>query len=131
MQEALDWLDRLDDLPEDTPEADLLALIADLNADPAIHGILVQLPLPGHIDAGKVIQAIDPDKDVDGFHFINVGRLATGEMDQAFVPCTPAQQQASPSQPFAGAWFWHFVVPLSPLATAAADAAAPSAIAIC
>ncbi|MFP1632969.1 bifunctional methylenetetrahydrofolate dehydrogenase/methenyltetrahydrofolate cyclohydrolase FolD [Zhengella sp. ZM62] len=78
------------DLPEDTPEADLLALIADLNADPAIHGILVQLPLPGHIDAGKVIQAIDPDKDVDGFHFINVGRLATGELDQAFVPCTPA-----------------------------------------
>lgn len=78
------------DLPDDMPEADLLALIADLNADPAIHGILVQLPLPGHIDAGKVIQAIDPDKDVDGFHFINVGRLATGEMDQAFVPCTPA-----------------------------------------
>lgn len=78
------------DLPEDTPEDALLALIAGLNADPAIHGILVQLPLPAHIDAGKVIQAIDPDKDVDGFHFINVGRLATGELDQAFVPCTPA-----------------------------------------
>ena len=78
------------DLPESTSQDDLLALIADLNADPLIHGILVQLPLPGHIDAGKVIQAIDPDKDVDGFHFINVGRLATGELDQAFVPCTPA-----------------------------------------
>ncbi|PHP66281.1 bifunctional methylenetetrahydrofolate dehydrogenase/methenyltetrahydrofolate cyclohydrolase FolD [Zhengella mangrovi] len=78
------------DLPETTAEIDLLALIADLNADPSIHGILVQLPLPAHIDSGKVIQAIDPDKDVDGFHFINVGRLATGELDQAFVPCTPA-----------------------------------------
>ncbi|MCB1426414.1 MAG: bifunctional methylenetetrahydrofolate dehydrogenase/methenyltetrahydrofolate cyclohydrolase FolD [Zhengella sp.] len=78
------------DLPESTSQDDLLALIADLNADPLIHGILVQLPLPGHIDSGKVIQAIDPDKDVDGFHFINVGRLATGELDQAFVPCTPA-----------------------------------------
>ena len=78
------------DLAEDTDEATLLALIADLNADPAIHGILVQLPLPAHIDAGRVIQSIDPDKDVDGFHFVNVGKLSTGETGTAFVPCTPA-----------------------------------------
>ncbi len=77
-------------LPEDTTEADLLALIDELNNDPAIHGILVQLPLPKHVDAGRVIQTISPDKDVDGFHFINVGKLGTGEMETAFVPCTPA-----------------------------------------
>lgn len=77
-------------LPETTSEKDLLALIGDLNSDPAIHGILVQLPLPGHIDSGKVIQAISPDKDVDGFHFINVGKLGAGVLDTAFVPCTPA-----------------------------------------
>ncbi|TGV40893.1 bifunctional methylenetetrahydrofolate dehydrogenase/methenyltetrahydrofolate cyclohydrolase, partial [bacterium M00.F.Ca.ET.168.01.1.1] len=53
-------------------------------------GILVQLPLPDHIDAGKVIQAIAPEKDVDGFHFVNVGKLGTGELETAFVPCTPA-----------------------------------------
>lgn len=75
---------------EDTSEADLLALIGTLNEDPAIHGILVQLPLPGHIDSGRVIQTISPDKDVDGFHFINVGKLGTGETSTAFVPCTPA-----------------------------------------
>lgn len=77
-------------LPETTVETDLLTLIAKLNADDAIHGILVQLPLPKHIDTGKVIQAIAPDKDVDGFHFINVGKLGSGEIDTAFVPCTPA-----------------------------------------
>jgi len=77
-------------LPADTTEADLLDLIGTLNADPDIHGILVQLPLPGHIDSGKVIQTISPDKDVDGFHFINVGKLGTGELSSAFVPCTPA-----------------------------------------
>ncbi|RAZ85705.1 bifunctional methylenetetrahydrofolate dehydrogenase/methenyltetrahydrofolate cyclohydrolase FolD [Mesorhizobium hawassense] len=77
-------------LPADTTEEQLLMIIGDLNADPAIHGILVQLPLPGHIDAGKVIQTIAPEKDVDGFHFINVGKLGTGELDTAFVPCTPA-----------------------------------------
>ena len=77
-------------LAEDTSEADLLGLIDDLNADDTIHGILVQLPLPGHIDEGKVIQAIDPDKDVDGFSFINVGKLGTGQFGNAFVPCTPA-----------------------------------------
>ena len=77
-------------LPADTPEADLLALIAKLNADPAIHGILVQLPLPAHIDSGRVIQTIAPEKDVDGFTFVNVGKLGTGEVETAFVPCTPA-----------------------------------------
>ena len=61
-----------------------------LNADPAIHGILVQLPLPKHIDEAKVLLAIDPDKDVDGFHPVNVGRLASGARDEALVPCTPA-----------------------------------------
>ena len=78
------------DLPENTSAEGLLSLIDSLNNDPKIHGILVQLPLPGHIDEGRVIQAIDPDKDVDGFHFINVGRLGTGELGSAFVPCTPA-----------------------------------------
>ena len=77
-------------LAEDTSKADLIALIETLNADPAIHGILVQLPLPGHIDSGAIIQTIDPDKDVDGFTFVNVGRLGTGEVESAFVPCTPA-----------------------------------------
>jgi methylenetetrahydrofolate dehydrogenase (NADP+)/methenyltetrahydrofolate cyclohydrolase len=74
-------------LPETTSRADLLTLIADLNADPGIHGILVQLPLPGHIDAPAVLGAIDPDKDVDGFHVVNVGRLAVGL--PGLVPCTP------------------------------------------
>jgi methylenetetrahydrofolate dehydrogenase (NADP+)/methenyltetrahydrofolate cyclohydrolase len=77
-------------LAAETSEKDLLALIADLNSDPTIHGILVQLPLPGHVDAGRVIQTIAPEKDVDGFHFVNVGKLVTGEMETAFVPCTPA-----------------------------------------
>ena len=77
-------------LPADTTEEQLLKIIGDLNADQSIHGILVQLPLPGHIDAGKVIQTIAPEKDVDGFHFINVGKLGTGELETAFVPCTPA-----------------------------------------
>jgi len=74
-------------LPAETPEADLLALVAQLNADEAVDGILVQLPLPDHIDAQKVIAAIDPDKDVDGFHPVNAGRLATGL--PGLVPCTP------------------------------------------
>ncbi len=77
-------------LPAETSEDALVALVEELNADPAIHGILVQLPLPGHIDEARIIQTIDPDKDVDGFHFINVGRLGTGALDSAFVPCTPA-----------------------------------------
>ena len=74
-------------LPADTTQAALLALVAALNADPAIDGILVQLPLPAHIDAAAVIAAIDPDKDVDGFHVVNAGRLAVGAA--GFVPCTP------------------------------------------
>ncbi|WP_126976890.1 bifunctional methylenetetrahydrofolate dehydrogenase/methenyltetrahydrofolate cyclohydrolase FolD [Frigidibacter oleivorans] len=74
-------------LPADTAEADLLALIARLNADPAVHGILVQLPLPPQMDAARVIGAIDPAKDVDGFHVTNAGRLAVGL--PAMVPCTP------------------------------------------
>ena len=74
-------------LPASTPEAELLALVGRLNADPKVHGILVQLPLPKHIDSQKVLTAIDPAKDVDGFHPINAGRLATGE--PALVPCTP------------------------------------------
>jgi methylenetetrahydrofolate dehydrogenase (NADP+) / methenyltetrahydrofolate cyclohydrolase len=77
-------------LAAETTQTDLLGIIAALNADPAIHGILVQLPLPKHIDAGRVIQAIAPEKDVDGFHFVNVGKLGTGELATAFVPCTPA-----------------------------------------
>ncbi len=74
-------------LPADVPAETLLALVADLNADPGIDGILVQLPLPKHIDAQTVIAAIDPDKDVDGFAPVNAGRLATGL--PGFVPCTP------------------------------------------
>jgi methylenetetrahydrofolate dehydrogenase (NADP+)/methenyltetrahydrofolate cyclohydrolase len=74
-------------LPAETSEAELLALVARLNGDAAVHGILVQLPLPGHIDSAKVINAIDPAKDVDGFHISNVGLLATGQ--KAMVPCTP------------------------------------------
>jgi len=77
-------------LPAETSEAELLKLIGELNADDTIHGILVQLPVPDHIDDGKVIQAISPDKDVDGFSFVNVGRLVTGQLGSAFVPCTPA-----------------------------------------
>lgn len=74
-------------LPADTPEAELLALIKQLNLDPSVHGILVQLPLPQHIDEALVINAIDPAKDVDGFHISNAGLLATGQ--KAMVPCTP------------------------------------------
>jgi len=74
-------------LAADTAQADLLALIARLNADPAVHGILVQLPLPAGLDAQAVINAIDPAKDVDGLHPINAGRLATGL--PALTPCTP------------------------------------------
>ncbi len=78
-------------LAADTPEATLLALVQDLNQDPAVHGILVQLPLPAQIDSQKVLDSIDPAKDVDGFHVINAGRLMTGAKgDKApLVPCTP------------------------------------------
>jgi len=74
-------------LPAETSEADLLALIDKLNNDPACHGILVQLPLPKHIDSAKVLVAVNPDKDVDGFHVVNVGKLSTGQ--DALVACTP------------------------------------------
>lgn len=74
-------------LADDVSEAELLALIERLNDDPAVHGILVQLPLPDHLDSALVINAIDPAKDVDGFHISNVGLLGTGQ--QAMVPCTP------------------------------------------
>ncbi len=77
-------------LAADTSEASLLALVTQLNEDDAIHGILVQLPLPGHIDETKVLRLIRPEKDVDGFHPVNVGLLATGARDTALVPCTPA-----------------------------------------
>jgi len=75
-------------LPAETSQADLLALIGKLNADPAVHGILVQLPLPKQIDEGAVLAAIDPLKDVDGFHAVNVGRLWSGD-PRVLVPCTP------------------------------------------
>ncbi len=74
-------------LPADVSQAALMTLIDQLNIDPQVHGILVQLPLPAHLDPNEVIQAINPDKDVDGFHISNAGRLATGH--PALVPCTP------------------------------------------
>ena len=74
-------------LPEETTQAELLAVVERLNGDRAIHGILVQLPLPPQIGADAVLAAIDPDKDVDGFHVVNAGRLATG--GRGLVPCTP------------------------------------------
>lgn len=76
----------------ETPEAELLAVIDRLNADPAVHGILVQMPVPKHIDAQKVIRRIDPMKDVDGFHPINAGKVLIGDAD-GFAPCTPAGVQ--------------------------------------
>lgn len=75
-------------LPADTSEAELLALVAGLNADPTVNGILVQLPLPKHLDEEKVILAIDPAKDVDAFHPVNVGKIMIGNF--TFAPCTPA-----------------------------------------
>lgn len=76
------------DLSPDTSREDLLALVEQLNDDPAVHGILVQLPVPEQIDSNAVLAAIDPDKDVDGFHVVNAGRLATGS-GAPLVPCTP------------------------------------------
>jgi len=77
-----------DSQPEGISQEDLLALIDKYNKDPQIHGILVQLPLPKHIDESKILYAIDPDKDVDGFHPVNVGKLMIGEAN--YLPCTPA-----------------------------------------
>ena len=79
-------------LPAETPEAELLALLDRLNADRAVHGILVQLPLPGHMDSGKVLLRMKPEKDVDGFHPVNVGKLVIGDRT-GFRPCTPAGVQ--------------------------------------
>ena len=79
-----------DNQPEDIAQEDLLALIDKYNNDPEINGILVQLPLPKHIDDKKVLNAIDPDKDVDAFHPVNVGRLMIGGDEVRFLPCTPA-----------------------------------------
>lgn len=77
-------------LPEDSAQDDVINLIEQLNADPAVHGILVQLPLPSQLNEEKITQAILPGKDVDGFHFQNIGMLTAGNTDSAFVPCTPA-----------------------------------------
>ncbi|MDX1622736.1 MAG: bifunctional 5,10-methylenetetrahydrofolate dehydrogenase/5,10-methenyltetrahydrofolate cyclohydrolase [Gemmatimonadota bacterium] len=77
-------------LPEDTPQENLLDRVRELNGNPEVHGILVQLPLPPQIDPPAVVRAIDPGKDVDGFHPENVGKVALGELETAFVPATPA-----------------------------------------
>ena len=84
----LDFYSIQDNPPPDLSEADLLALIDKYNKDPKLHGILVQLPLPKHVDSNKVLYAIDPNKDVDAFHPVNVGRILIG--NYAFLPCTPA-----------------------------------------
>ncbi|MDG2288579.1 MAG: bifunctional methylenetetrahydrofolate dehydrogenase/methenyltetrahydrofolate cyclohydrolase FolD [Woeseiaceae bacterium] len=77
-------------LADDASQNEVLQLISELNDDDAIHGILVQLPLPRHLDELAITQAIEPTKDVDGFHFINIGKLTAGQMSDAFTPCTPA-----------------------------------------
>ena len=77
-------------LPGDTSQDDVLALVGSLNDDPAIHGILVQLPLPGHLDEETITQSVAPGKDVDGFHYVNIGKLTAGHTADAFIPCTPA-----------------------------------------
>ncbi len=76
-------------MAETASEADVLAVVEELNNDPNVHGILVQLPVPKQINSNKILRTISPDKDVDGFHPVNVGLLTSGQMDQAFVPCTP------------------------------------------
>lgn len=77
-------------LPEETSEAELVAAVEALNRNPTVDGILVQLPLPKHIDSSRIIQLVAPEKDVDGFNAINVGRLGSGDLANALVPCTPA-----------------------------------------
>lgn len=77
-------------LPETTTQDELAALVADLNADPSVHGILVQLPLPKHLKSEPIIQSILPEKDVDGLHVVNAGKLATGDLEGGLVSCTPA-----------------------------------------
>ena len=77
-------------LAPDSSQDAVLQLVEELNADPSVHGILVQLPLPDHLDEQLVMQSVAPEKDVDGFHFQNIGKLTAGQTDSAFVPCTPA-----------------------------------------
>ena len=77
------------DLPADIPQEDLLAVVRELNANPEVHGILVQLPLPGHIDDEEILGAVSLEKDVDGFHPLNIGRLSMKRREPLFVPCTP------------------------------------------
>ena len=86
----LGFVSQAHSLPADVSQTELLELVHSLNADDQVHGILVQLPLPDHIDETIVTQAISPDKDVDGFHFENVGKVNAGLAHDAFVPCTPA-----------------------------------------
>lgn len=88
--EACGFLSVKHTLPATVGEDELLELIDTLNADEKIHGILVQLPLSAHLDEGRITQSILPTKDVDGFHFVNIGKLTAGRTDDAFVPCTPA-----------------------------------------
>jgi methylenetetrahydrofolate dehydrogenase (NADP+) / methenyltetrahydrofolate cyclohydrolase len=88
--EECGFLSRQYNLKSETSEKEVLELIKDLNDDPIIHGILIQLPLPEQINPHKVIQSISPEKDVDGFHYINTGKLTTGDIQDALVPCTPA-----------------------------------------
>jgi methylenetetrahydrofolate dehydrogenase (NADP+)/methenyltetrahydrofolate cyclohydrolase len=88
--QGLGYKEIQDNQPDDITEEALLALVDKYNKDDTIHGILVQLPLPKHIDEKKVLNAIDPDKDVDGFHPVNVGRLMIGGGEVKFLPCTPA-----------------------------------------
>lgn len=88
--EECGFLSRTHRLADDTSEADLVALVESLNADKDIHGILVQLPLPKHISEDRIIELILPEKDVDGFHPINVGLLSAGNRERAMIPCTPA-----------------------------------------
>jgi methylenetetrahydrofolate dehydrogenase (NADP+)/methenyltetrahydrofolate cyclohydrolase len=95
-------------LPASTTEADLLGAVARLNADPSIHGILVQLPLPAHIAAARILDAVAPAKDVDCFHPENVGRLASGQ--PRFIPCTPAAVLAMLDAEGVNPWAKHAVV---------------------
>lgn len=105
-----------DNQPADVSEEALLALIDKYNRDPSIHGILVQLPLPKHIDENKVIYAIDPDKDVDGFHPVNLGRMVIGGDAVRFLPCTPAGIQemlVRSASKWPGPKSWSLAVPIS------------------
>ena len=88
--EACGFLSVQHSLPEDVSQEEVLSLLDELNNDDAIHGILVQLPLPAHLDEQTITQSILPAKDVDGFHFVNIGKLSAGHTADAFIPCTPA-----------------------------------------